>query len=136
MAQGAPKPTASSPTPDATPRQTARAVSGKPRRFPRARVRKLTTVDINFGATVGADIGRLQVVGAGGACLQVLGQYPIGTVMHVGFTLPATDHQITCRAVVRNAVLGEGVGVEFLDLPPTDREHLHGFVAQARAHRS
>ena len=53
--------------------------------------------------------------------------------MNVGFTVPATNHQIACRAIVRNAVLGEGVGVEFLDLPSPDREHPHGFVARARA---
>ena len=93
-------------------------------------------MDINFGDTAASDIGHVEVVGAGGAGLQLLGQYPIGTVMNVGFTVPATDHQIACRAIVRNAVLGEGVGVEFLDLPTPDREQLHAFVARARAHTS
>ena len=115
-------------------RLTPPAISKKPRRYPRAKVRGLTTVDINFGDAAAFDSGRLQVVGAGGASLQVLGPYPVSTVMKVGFTLPKTGHSIACRAIVRNAVRGEGVGVEFLDLPTRDREHLHGFVARARAY--
>lgn len=102
-----------------------------PRRYPRTRVRTPATVEIATKGTTGADIVCLQVLGAGGACVDLQGPYPVGQVLGLRFTLPGTDDDIACEAIVRNAVRGECVGVEFLNLPIEQRERLHAWVAHA-----
>ena len=57
--------------------------------------------------------GRLVVLGADGAFLELDEAYPIGALMHVRFELP-TLGGISCQAIVRNVNEGTEVGVEFL----------------------
>ena len=128
---GEPVLTASSAASDTTPSKVPRSVAEEPRRGPRARVRQLAIVDINFGDTATSDIGSLRVIGAEGAYVELYGDYRVGTVINVGFRLPTTDQSIACRAVVRSAAPGEGVGVEFLNLRRRDRARLNAFVTQA-----
>ena len=103
-----------------------------PRRFLRTRVRGLTTVEVNTGDRIVADVARLCVVGIGGACLALQGPYPIGRRVQVRFTLPGTDVSIACGAVVRNAD-DYGVGVEFLNLAPDQRHELRAWVGRVTA---
>ena len=42
--------------------------------------------------------------------------YPIGSVINVRFKIPAATNLVSCSAIVRNAQLGDGFGVQFLDI--------------------
>ena len=102
-----------------------------PRRYPRARVSFNVEVwvdRIGIERRVG---GRPVVLGAGGAFLEVDKDYPAGTFLQVRFTLPPVG-KIACGAIVRNGLEGKGVGVEFLDVGPHDRERITAFVEKAR----
>ena len=83
------------------------------RRFPRARlsVESDVWVDTPSGPTHLA--GRFVVLGAGGACLELDEPFSIGNLFNLSFTLPQSGDTISCRAIVRSAVEGQGVGVEF-----------------------
>ncbi len=99
------------------------------RRDLRAKVNFETKVWVDqAGSTTSVD-GRLVVLGAGGAFLELGDTYPLGTMMRVRFTL-APIGEIDCRAIVRNGLEAKGVGVEFLDLDPHDQERLRRFVEQ------
>ncbi len=80
------------------------------------------------GSTTSVD-GRLVVLGAGGAFLELGDTYPLGTMMRVRFTL-ASIGEIDCEAIVRNGLEAKGVGVEFLDLDPLVQVRIMTFVAQ------
>ena len=69
------------------------------------------------------------VLGASGACLSLNGNYGVGSLLRLGFELPATPGEITCTAIVRDRQ-AEGVGVEFLQLEPQDRDRISGFVTR------
>ena len=72
--------------------------------------------------------GRFVILGAGGACLELDEPFSIGSLLNLSFTLPQTGERISCRAIVRRAEEGEGVGVEFLDISPQEREHVSACV--------
>ncbi len=75
------------------------------------------------------DEGRLVVLGAGGAFLELSGSYGSGSMLRLAFELPSTPGEITCTAIVRDR-LPEGVGVEFSQLEPRDRDRVSGFVTR------
>ena len=76
--------------------------------------------------------GRLVVLGAGGAFLELDEAFPIGSFMHVRFESP-TLGAVGCRATVRNAIEGSGVGVEFLDIDGVDHRRIVAFVTKHQA---
>ena len=61
-----------------------------------------------------------------GAFIQTPQSYAVGTVFNLRFAF--RSNFITATAIVRNARLGEGIGVEFLDLSPENVELLSTFV--------
>ena len=65
---------------------------------------------------------------AGGACLELDEPFSTGSLLNLSFTLPQTEDAIGCRAIVRSAVEGKGVGVEFLDISPQERERVSACV--------
>ena len=71
-------------------------------------------------------LARLSNVSLGGAFIQTPQVYAVGTVFSVRFAL--RSNFITATAIVRNARLGEGIGVEFLDLSPENSERLGAFI--------
>ena len=75
------------------------------------------------------DEGRLVLLGAGGAFLELAGSYDVGGMLRLGFELPSTPGEIACAAIVRDR-LAKGVGVEFLELVPRDRDRIDGFVTR------
>ena len=97
------------------------------RRDLRARVNFETKVWVDRAGGPTSVDGRLVVLGAGGAFLELGDTYPLGTMMRVRFTL-APIGEIDCLAIVRNGLEAKGVGVEFLDLDPHDQVRV--FVAQ------
>ncbi len=100
------------------------------RRYPRARVSGDIAVWIERGATVRRMMGRIVVLGAGGASLEIGENYPVGTALGVAFTPDPLMDELTCAAVVRNGLDGQGIGVEFLDLDPLDQARIQTFVEQ------
>ena len=103
------------------------------RKFPRVQVSFDVDVRVEHAGrharTVG---GRLVVLGAGGAFLELDEAFPIGSFMHVRFEL-STLGEIGCRAIVRNAIEDTGVGVEFLDIEGVQHRRIVAFVAKHQA---
>lgn len=76
------------------------------------------------------DEGRLVVLGAGGAFLELGGIYGLRSLLRLAFELPSTPGKITCTGIVR-CRLPKGVGVEFSQLEPQDRDRISGFVTRS-----
>ncbi len=100
------------------------------RRFPRLQV----SFDVDMrvepaGRPTRAVVGRLVMIGAGGAFVELDDAFPLGLLMHVRFELP-TFGEIGCRAMVRYPIEGTGVGVEFLDIKRVERRGIAAFVTK------
>ena len=101
--------------------------------------RRYTRVGADFAADVWVSHGdetihtpgRLVVLGAGGAFLELGESYAIGRVLRLQFFMPQLG-DIDCQVIVRNGLEGKGVGTEFLDMNPPDRERIKAFVEQIR----
>ncbi len=78
--------------------------------------------------------GRVLVLGAGGARLELDEPRSIGTVMMVSFTSKPTG-EVRCHVVVRQVSDETHVGVEFLDLDSGHREHIDAFVRLTAPYR-
>ncbi len=98
-----------------------------PRRYPRAPVSFDAEVSMDHGGRTIRMDGRLAILGAGGAFLELGGNYAIGSRVRLRFTT-AELGEIACQAIVRNGLEGKGVGVEFLDIEPSDQERIKAFV--------
>ncbi len=98
------------------------------RRFPRARLSFKTKVWVETPSGPTRVEGRFVVLGEGGACLELDESFSVGSLLNLTFTLPETGDTIGCRAIVRNAVEGKGMGVEFLDISPQERERVSACV--------
>ena len=70
---------------------------------------------------------QLSNVSLGGAFIQTPQSYAVGSVLSLRFAL--RSNFITATVIVRNARLGEGIGVEFLDLSPENSERLEAFFS-------
>ena len=68
--------------------------------------------------------GVVTVLGAGGAFLEVSESFDVGSHVGLRFNLPGTTDEIVCGGVVKDNVPGRGIGVEFTQLAPIDRERL------------
>ncbi len=102
------------------------------RAFPRVRVSFDVDVRVEHAGKARTVAGRVVVLGAGGAFLELDAVYPIGSFMHVRFELP-TLGEIACRAIVRNAIEDTGVGVEFLDIEGVEHRRIVAFVTKHQA---
>ena len=96
------------------------------RRYPRTEVNIVVDFAVLHAPTT--DQGLLRVLGGGGVSLEVDRNYPLGTVVRLQFKLPGEDEDIRCHGGVCNGVGGQGVGLEFLDISPGDRDRLTTFV--------
>ena len=72
-------------------------------------------------------LARLSNVSLGGAFIQTPQVYAVGAVFSLRFALRSDF--VTATAIVRNARLGEGIGVEFLDLSPENSARLEEFFS-------
>ena len=50
--------------------------------------------------------------------------FDVGSLVGLRFSLPGTAEEIVCGGVVKDNVPGRGIGVEFTQLAPIDRERL------------
>ena len=73
---------------------------------------------------------RLSNVSLGGAFIETPQGYAVGSILSLRFALSSSF--VTATAIVRNARLGEGIGVEFLDLSPENSERLEAFIGGQR----
>ena len=102
-----------------------------PRRHPRtSSISFLVEVTSYSAGLATQDEGRLVVLGAGGAFVELNGSYAVGHMLRLGFKLPSAAEEISCTAIVRSRLEAQGVGVEFLHLDPRDRERISTFVQQ------
>jgi hypothetical protein len=65
---------------------------------------------------------RLRDLSIGGAYIESRQIYPVGAVISIRFKIPAATNLVSCSAIVRNAQMGDGFGVQFLDI---SRENVH-----------
>ena len=79
--------------------------------------------------------GVLTVLGAGGAFVEVTEAYDVGSEIGLRFVLPGTRDEIACDGVVREFVPGRGIGVEFVNISPIDRERVPRRRAEPRLAR-
>ena len=99
------------------------------RRHPRTSVSfPVEVLSYSAGDTT-EDEGRLIVLGAGGAFLELDGSYGLGSLLRLAFALPPTPGKITCTGIVR-CRLPKGVGVEFSQLESRDRDRINRFVTR------
>jgi hypothetical protein len=58
----------------------------------------------------------LRDLSIGGAFVQCEQVHPIGAILSFRFKVPGATNLVSCSAIVRNMRLGDGFGVQFLDL--------------------
>ena len=97
------------------------------RRYPRTQVSFDIDVWVDDAGSQTRTSGRLVVLSAGGAFLELDVGYPVGKPLRLRFEL-ATLGRIGCRTIVRRHLEGSGVGVEFLDIDRADRALIAAFV--------
>ena len=102
------------------------------RQYPRTQVSFDIDVWVDDAQSQGRTGGRLVVLSAGGAFLELDDGYPVGRHLRLRFEL-ATLSKIGCQAIVRRHLDGRGAGVEFLDIDPTDRTRITAFVKKHQA---
>ncbi len=98
------------------------------RRYPRAEVSIVVDFAVLHAATPTTDQGLLRVLGGGGVFVEIDQNYPLGTVVRLQFKLPGEDEDVRCHGGVCNGLDGQGVGLEFLDISPRNRDRLMDFV--------
>jgi c-di-GMP-binding flagellar brake protein YcgR len=70
-------------------------------------------------------------IGVGGMFFHLRFPLPIGSEMSISFRLYPADPAITCRARVTFSRVGQGMGIEFLDLSENARRLIEKFVDEA-----
>jgi c-di-GMP-binding flagellar brake protein YcgR len=78
----------------------------------------------------------LRDLSEGGAFVETKQRFPVGDILHLRFQLPGASSLISCSVCVRNLRGGTGLGVEFLDISPDDRQQIRNFVESQLSHRS
>ena len=70
----------------------------------------------------------LRDLSVGGAFVQSHQVFPVGSILSFRFKVPNALNLIHCTAIVRNMELGNGIGVEFLDLSGESRRQVELFI--------
>lgn len=71
---------------------------------------------------------RLQNLSVGGAFVQTGQVFAIGSILSFRFKVPNVVNFVSCTALVRNMVVGDGLGVQFLDLSGENFRHIDQYV--------
>ncbi len=102
----------------------------------KAKVRKYPRVGLGVDSAIWSEVwqgeigeanpvgGIVTVLGAGGAFVEVSETYEVGSAVGLRFLLPGTREEIACDGVVREFVPGRGIGIEFTEISPIDRERV------------
>lgn len=70
----------------------------------------------------------LRDVSIGGAFVQTRQVFSVGSIVSLRFKVPHVTLLVTCTAIVRNMDVGDGLGVQFLDLSGENLSHVERFV--------
>ena len=70
----------------------------------------------------------LRDLSEGGAFVETSQRFSTGSVLHLRFKLPGAGSLISCTVRVRHVRSADGLGLEFLDLSPEDRNRVGVFV--------
>lgn len=68
---------------------------------------------------------------AGGAFVQSRQVFPIGSILNFRFRIPKVLNFVSCTAIVRNMEVGEGLGIQFLDLSGENLRHVEHYVKKS-----
>lgn len=75
----------------------------------------------------------LRDLSIGGAFVQSRQVYPVGSVLSFRFKIPDVANLVTCSAIVKNMAVGDGFGVQFLDLSGESLGHVERHVEKTLA---
>lgn len=75
----------------------------------------------------------LRDLSIGGAFVQSGQVYPIGSILNFRFKMPNVANFVSCTAIVRNMEVGNGLGVQFLDLSGENLRHVEQYVEKTLA---
>jgi Tfp pilus assembly protein PilZ len=73
----------------------------------------------------------LRNLSVGGAFVQTGQVFAIGSILSFRFKVPNAVNFVSCTALVRNMVVGDGLGVQFLDLSSENVRHIEQYVKTA-----
>jgi hypothetical protein len=76
----------------------------------------------------GQDVSRVRDLNVGGLFVATPAALPEGSVVQILLSVP--EGEIRSQAVVRNVSPGEGMGVEFKDIPAQDADRLERLVTR------
>ena len=95
-------------------------------------IRQYPRVGFDLGSAIPTEVrndrtsqtftGWITTLGARGAFLEVSDPFPVGSSIALRFLLPGYGETIVCSGIVRDNVPGHGVGVEFTQFRPSDRD--------------
>ena len=98
----------------------------KKRNYPRHKAP--TGMCVGWKSAEHRGVSRAKVVGMGGLFLYTLNPLPLGTAVELLFD--SKMGEVRARAVVRDSAPGKGMGVQFVQMNPTDRARLNQFLSQ------
>ena len=70
----------------------------------------------------------LEDLSIGGAFVHSRQVFPVGSILSLRFKLPNVTNFIACTGIVRNMNVGNGLGVEFLDLPGENSRQIKEYI--------
>ncbi len=73
----------------------------------------------------------LRDLSIGGAFVESRQVFPVGSILSFRFKVPNATSLISCTAIVRNMDVGNGLGVQFLDLAGESLRQIEQFVANS-----
>ncbi len=81
---------------------------------------------------------RLRDLSVGGAFVESRQVFPIASILNLRFKIPGTQNLVTCSGIVRNMTVGDGFGVQFLDLSGENLRIVerHIEIAEGSGHQS
>jgi len=97
------------------------------RRYPRVSLR--TELWIGQDGIFTRTDENLRDLSIGGAFVQSRQVFPVGSILSLRFKVPNVTNLVTCTAIVRNMEVGDGLGVQFLDLSGESLSQVEQFVA-------
>jgi len=121
------------------------AVVTKTRSFIPMRERALRRFPIRLDVRYGTDPHRLRTgtmanLNHNGLFLESIDSLPKDSFLTLEFTLPGSERQMRCTARVawishcslgKTRILAEGMGLQFVDLPETDRKYIREYLQKA-----
>lgn len=103
--------------------------NSKARKYPRKQLEK--GIIVAWQNSGGRYVGRAKTLGMGGLFIEANEPPAVGSYLQV--LLDTTEGEVRARAVVRAAVAGKGMGIEFVGMDPAARAHLHSLIKKLLA---